>query len=314
MAEITIVTPVLNQVDTIEACIKSVATQNADVEHIVVDGGSTDGTVDKIRDNERLISFWKSEIDSGQSEAINKGLKRATGTYFNWLNADDILTNNALAHVLASAKPNTEIFVGRCTHVAADKSELETGTARIWESLEETLGNYSMAQPSVFYRTEIVRNLGGLDQGLHLCMDMDLWFRYLLKFGQNNIQSTDQILSKFLVNEKSKSSSQKTEMTTEKYGLYRALLENYELPDILRQFLNQFQIPAGITYTPPKHFGPEKLIANFCWHLMVDAYDKRNLAECKKWYPIVNKKGRLSNSEKLAWKTRFATAKALRNG
>ncbi len=313
MAEITIVTPVLNQADTIEACIKSVAAQNVDVEYLVMDGGSSDGTIEIIRDNQHLISFWNSEPDSGQSEAINKGLKRATGTFFNWLNADDILTDNALAHLLASEKPDTDIFVGRCMHITDDKSELETGTARIWESVEQTLGNYSMAQPSVFYKTEIIRNLGGLNQDLHLCMDMDLWFRYLLKFGQNSILTTDKILSKFLVSEKSKSSSQKTEMTIEKYGLYRSLFENYELPDILRSFLHQFQIPASITYNPPKHFDPEKLIANFCWHLMVDAYDKRNLAECQKWYPLVNRKGRLSNSEKLGWKARFATAKALGN-
>lgn len=312
MPEFSIITPVLNQASTIEKCIESVAAQCVDVEHIIIDGGSTDGSVDIIRKHEGKLAFWVSESDRGQSHAINKGLELASGTWFNWLNADDQLTVNALETILKTAKSDTQVVVGKCRHVNLTGETFAEGSARIWDSLEATLGNYSMGQPSVFYRTEIVKQLGGLNESLHLCLDMDLWFRFLLKFGQNRIQTTNVVLSEFLIHEAGKSSSQAENMSAEKYGIYNALLSNFELPEVLSSFLSDYPIPDSVNYKPPSDLDREELLANFSWHLMVEAYKKREMEKCRTYFDIVKDSSRLSKTELLKWQARLASAKILK--
>ncbi|MBI1286897.1 MAG: glycosyltransferase [Flavobacteriales bacterium] len=309
MPEFSIITPVLNQASTIEKCIESVAMQNVDVEHIIIDGGSTDGTVDIIRKHEDKLAFWVSEPDRGQGHAINKGLKRTTGIWFNWLNADDQLTENALQTVLETAKPDTEVVVGKCRHINEKNDTVAEGSARIWDSLAATLGNYSMGQPSVFYRTETVEQLGDLNENLHLCLDMDLWFRFLLKFGQDHIQTTDTVLSEFLVHKGGKSSSQAEQMRAEKYGIYHALLSNFELPEVIAHFLSLHPIPESVSYQPPSGLNAEELLSNFAWHLMVGAYDQNALEVCQLFFDVVKKGSRLSERQKLEWIARIASAK-----
>src|SRR5262245_62632425 len=88
---ITIVTPVRNGVEHLRDCIESVLVQGYDqLEYVIVDGGSTDGTIDLIREYEGRLAFWTSEPDSGQADALNKGFRRATGDLVAWLNADDL--------------------------------------------------------------------------------------------------------------------------------------------------------------------------------------------------------------------------------
>lgn len=312
MPEFSIITPVLNQASTIEKCIESVAAQNVDVEHIIIDGGSTDGTVDIIRKHEDKLAFWVSEPDRGQSHAINKGLERATGTWFNWLNGDDQLIENALQTVLEKVKSNTEVVIGKCRHINQKGETVAEGSARIWESVEATLGNYSMGQPSVFYRTENVKQLDGLNENLHLCLDMDLWFRLLLKFGQGGIQITNVTLSEFLVHENAKSSSQADKMKAEKYGVYHALLSNFELPKVLSEFLSDYPIPDSVSYDLSKCLNQEELLANFSWHLMLDAYQNQETEKCQKYFNFVKNSSRLTKTELLKWQARLASAKILK--
>ncbi len=312
MPEFSIITPVLNQASTIEKCIESVAAQHVNVEHIIIDGGSADGTVDIIRKHEDKLASWVSEPDHGQSHAINKGLEQASGTWFNWLNADDQLTENALETVLKTAKSDTQVVVGKCRHVNLIGETVAEGSARIWDSLEATLGNYSMGQPSVFYRTETVKQLSGLNENLHLCLDMDLWFRFLLKFGQNQIQTTNVVLSEFLIHEAGKSSSQAKKMSTEKYGIYHALLSDFELPEVLTSFLSDYPIPDSVNYEIPAGFNQKELLANFSWHLMVEAYAKREIEKCRAYFEIVKNSSRLSKTELLKWQARLASAKILK--
>ena len=311
MAEFTIVTPVLNQASTIEACIQSVAIQNADVEHIIIDGGSTDGTVDIIKKNEHLLSYWCSAKDLGQSHAINKGLRKATGTFFNWLNADDELTKDALSHILSRAKPTTLAVAGQCKHISEKGEELALGTAKTWDSLEATLGNYSMGQPSLFYRTSSIRELGGLNENLHLCMDMDLWFRFLLKHGQSAVVSSHEVLSQFTVRENSKSTRLAAEMEKEKYATYHALAANLKLPICLTLFFGNYPIPSQLGYQMSAQFNHEIFLANFCWHLMILAYQDEDLELCQAYFDVVKSGNRLSKTETLLWKTRIASSQLL---
>ncbi|MCF8463910.1 MAG: glycosyltransferase [Flavobacteriales bacterium] len=311
MADFSIITPVLNQVSHIERCILSVIEQDCDVQYIIVDGGSTDGTIDIIRKYENRISYWKSEPDSGQSDAINKGLSIATGRFFNWLNADDRLNPNALKTVLKVASEETQVVIGKCEHIDAQGNQIAIGSAQIWDSVEATLGNYSMGQPSVFYRTSVVKEFKGLNPNLHYCMDMDLWFRFLTYYNQDEVAITNQVLSKFLVHQDSKSVGFKEEMNAEKYGIYRALFSQFKLPERLTLFIANFPMPK----VDPKEYmailNQDILVANFCWHLLLDAYEKQEIELAQSLLELVMKGNRLSKTEKLKWKARLASAKLL---
>lgn len=307
MPSFSIVTPVLNQAHFIESCIESVYSQDADVEHIIIDGGSTDGTVEIIQKHQNKLKYWISEKDKGQSDAINKGLQHCEGTFFNWLNADDTLASNSLNTIKTSIESNTSAIVGTCNHINQNGEFLNSGSAQIRETLEETLGNYRMGQPAVFYRTALVKQLGGLNTNLHLCLDMDLWFRFLLKFGQTEIIQLKQHLANFLVHDNSKSSTQPEEMKREKYGIYKALLVETDIPNILDSFLAQFEIPKGVTFELPKDFESRKLVANFCWHLLIATYENKNLPECRQYLNVLKEGNRLSNSEILKWEARLAS-------
>ena len=309
MAEISIITPVLNQVSTIEACIRSVASQNVDVEHIIIDGGSTDGTIDIIRKFEHQITNWKSESDNGQSDAINKGLQRASGTFFSWLNADDTLCEGALEKVLSNASEQSKIVVGKCRHLNANGETLSIGYARIWNSVEATLANYSMGQPAVFYRSSLVKELGGLNQALHLCMDMDLWFRFLLTHGIEQIETVDDVLANFYLRDGSKSVNQESEMSAEKYGIYHALLAPFNLTKILKAFFEGYPIPNSVSYPETKGLNPDVLFSNFAWHLMVRAYESSQTDLARSYFQIVQVGNRLSETEKWMWKARLAKSK-----
>ncbi len=125
---ITIVTPSFNQGEFLEQTILSVINQGyPNLEYIIMDGGSTDNSVEIIKKYEQHLSFWSSEKDDGQVDAINKGLERATGEWFNWLNSDDILLPGALMSLIrtASFKPQAEWIVGTRLLIAADGTPLE---------------------------------------------------------------------------------------------------------------------------------------------------------------------------------------------
>lgn len=304
MPDFSIITPVLNQVSTIEKCIESVASQNVDVEHIIIDGGSTDGTVDIIRKYEDKLALWVSQPDRGQSHAINKGLERASGTWFNWLNGDDQLTENALQTVLETAESNTEVLIGKCRHINQNGETIAEGSARIWESVEATLGNYSMGQPSVFYRTETVRELGGLNENLHYCMDMDLWFRYLIKNGQKYVKQVDDLLSRFLVHTEAK--TQDIESTKlEKLQVYKALFELTELPEVLRSYFDEVPNMKGIYFKPSQRINWPSLHAHFAFDLLLNAYAERDWNKCKALFDIAKKDGRINMKDSVLWQGRL---------
>ena len=289
----------------------SVAEQEADVEHIIIDGGSTDGTVEIIRKHQNKLAHWVSEPDSGQPEAINKGLALANGDFFNWLNADDRLTPNALVEVKRQINENVDVIVGICEHVNQQGDVIAAGSAKVWSSVEATLGNYSMGQPSVFYRTEVMMDLGGLNESLHLCMDMDLWFRFLLKHGQEHVLSMEQTLSKFLVREGSKSEALSTQMRDEKYGIYKALLTSNSGCEQVDEFFNGFEIPKGVYYSI-EHLSKDEILSNFAWHLLVESYQNKTYDKAISLLQTVARGTRLSNSEQLEWKARIASKKLLK--
>lgn len=173
---VSIVTPCLNPGGWIVRCLDSVAAQTyPDVEHVVVDGGSTDGTVELLRD--RGVRFI-SEPDSGQSEAINKGFALASGAYLGWLNADDVLTPGSVSWAVEGFRADGLVgwVYGDCEVRESDgSSKLERPPSRL-HAASFDLGN-RLAGPGMLIARWALDRVGVVDETLQLAMDFDLWLR-----------------------------------------------------------------------------------------------------------------------------------------
>lgn len=189
---VSVVTPSYNQGRFIEETLRSVLLQGyPNLEYIVVDGGSTDESVEVIRRYEPFLAHWESERDRGQSHAINKGLARATGEVLCWLNSDDYLLPGALRAVAEAlfGGEGAAAVVGHCVRVYADGREPHRLSGR-FENLEGLLAfwkGYRMHQPSIFWRREVFERVGYIDESLHLTMDFDYWVRIARHFEFKNI-------------------------------------------------------------------------------------------------------------------------------
>jgi glycosyltransferase involved in cell wall biosynthesis len=193
---ISVVTPSYNQGTFIEETIRSVLLQGyPNLEYIVIDGGSTDQTVDVIRRYEKWLTYWVSESDRGQAHAINKGLERCTGRIFNWINSDDILAPNALATV-ATRFGDHDGVAGAVVNFD------EIGHREIVKNLIKKSSGESFHQPGLWLIRENIAICGGIDESLHFAFDWDLAMRYLATFP--SVCYTDDVLVYFRLHERSK--------------------------------------------------------------------------------------------------------------
>lgn len=174
----SIVTPSFNQGRFLEKTILSVLDQNySNFEHIIVDGGSTDNTIDILRNYPHL--FWISEPDSGQSNAINKGFKMASGDIFAWINSDDYYEKNIFAKVANYflENPNCDFLYGDITYVDQDRKSLFNIVGGNI-NFNNLLRNPDLIrQPSFFWRKEKHSEIGGVDESLDLVMDYDFFLK-----------------------------------------------------------------------------------------------------------------------------------------
>lgn len=175
---ISIVTPTFQHGEFLEEAIRSVLLQGyPNLQYLVVDGGSTDNTIDVLRKYDRWIDYWVSEPDSGQTDALNKGFARCSGDVANWLCSDDLLAPAALRAVawgFADLR-DADAVLGRTQHdhiYDPSKNRLEKPIAgRIallpaWNPI---------SQPSCFFSRKFLDRTPPLDVGLHFCMDLELW-------------------------------------------------------------------------------------------------------------------------------------------
>lgn len=197
LPRISVITPSFNQGGFIEKTICSVLDQAyPNLEYFVVDGGSTDASVDILRKYDRQISWWVSESDRGQSHAINKGFARASGDILCWLNSDDFFEMGAL-HVVARLLANgsgQSVVAGHCVRHRSDGSqpELLRGHADSHWKLLQYWRPYTLHQPSIFWRREVYEKIGPLNEDLDLVMDYDYWLRITRHF---QIHDVDSVLS-----------------------------------------------------------------------------------------------------------------------
>lgn len=182
--KISIVTPSFNQGKYVEQTILSVLNQGyPNLEYIVIDGGSTDGSVEIIEKYSDRITYWVSEKDRGHTHAINKGLAVSSGEILNWLNSDDILLPNALHHVAQAFQEHPEAsFVYGDTHQINSNGEL-LYQVKVTPFNKNTLvyGRIVGTQPSVFFRRRVIEEIGPMDEAYRFCMDIEFWIRAALR-------------------------------------------------------------------------------------------------------------------------------------
>lgn len=203
---ISIITPGYQQVAYLPVCLASVRDQAySSVEHIVVDGGSTDGSKEFIAEHADQLTWWCSEKDRGQSHAINKGLEHATGSVFGWINSDDLLLPGSLKFVgeQFSADPELLILTGR--RLFRDEEGKDTSSPLNDATDRDALFIAPhINQQSTFFRMDAVRAVGGVDEELHYVMDLELWWQLLFTFGPEHVRSVDQVLAVFRLHGESK--------------------------------------------------------------------------------------------------------------
>ena len=180
LPRISIVTPSYNQAPFLEDTLRSVVSQDYPrTEHIVVDGGSTDGSVEIIRRYAPHLRSWVSERDRGQSHAINKGLAQATGDVLTWLNSDDTYLPGALDEVgrFFARHPDVDLVYGDYVYTDAGGRPMRRRHVFDTISYESLLYHDYLGQPAVFFRRSLFDKVGPLDESLHYCMDWDLFLR-----------------------------------------------------------------------------------------------------------------------------------------
>ena len=206
----TIVTPVLNGMPWLPEAVGSVARQREsagfEIEHIVLDGGSTDGSREWLLEHPEMGCDLKFQADHGQTDALSSGFGAAKGELLGWLNADDVLEPGTLEtiHDLFAESPDVVMISGACLFIdpaGGVIGAMATPPSPTLEGLVQTRIN--PPQPSTFFRASAYSQVGGLDRGLNLAMDVDLWIR-LARVGRYLVLP-DRVLARYRIHPQAKS-------------------------------------------------------------------------------------------------------------
>ena len=176
---VSIITPSYNQAKYLESTIQSVLAQEyANLEYIIVDGGSTDESVEIIQKYEDRISWWVSEPDNGQADAINKGFRRAQGAFIAWLNSDDLYLPGAISEAVAAlqADPALGMVFGDAITIDSEGNPLNRLSFGDW-GLPELMRFRIICQPAVFVRQSALEKAGYPDENFHFMLDHHFWLR-----------------------------------------------------------------------------------------------------------------------------------------
>jgi glycosyltransferase involved in cell wall biosynthesis len=178
---VSVVTPSYNQAPFLEEAIRSVLLQDyPDLEYLVIDGGSTDGSVEIIRRYASWLAHWVSEPDRGQSDAVNKGWTRATGDVLAYLNSDDLYPPGAIRAAMRHLRDHPEIGVVYGSYTVIDERGAVLEPLRRPSAWSPTMPMRGLPAHAMFFRREVLMRVGLLDVGLHFAMDADLCARAAL--------------------------------------------------------------------------------------------------------------------------------------
>ncbi len=236
-------TPSFNQGRYLEATILSVLAQDHPaIEYIVVDGGSTDESVEIIRRHADRIDWWVSEKDAGQSDAINKGLRRARGEIVAWLNSDDVYEPGAVSAAVAAfgEHPQAGLIYGDARSIDAAGNQFNLMRARSY-TLVDLLSYSIICQPASFMRRQVLEKVNFLDTSYHLLMDHLLW---ILMAQQAPIHYVPQIWASARYHEQAKNRTRGAAYGREAAVLIQDLAGRQEFKDVIAT--NSRRIQAGV--------------------------------------------------------------------
>ena len=283
---ISLITPSFQQADYLQECIGSVTGDG--VEHIVVDGGSNDGSRDILERNAHRFSWWCSEKDRGQSDAINKGLAHATGDVFSWLNSDDAWLQGTAERVRRAfaADPGLLVYGGLVTHRDA------TGE-RVFDRLNDgadaprLFADPVINQPATFYRMHVVKAIGGVDTALRYVMDVELWWQVLFRYGTVHLRFEPLDLAVFRLHEESKTVTAHRGFLDELASLLHGLCMATGQPDLARVLAIGHDLRDGLRGIPvgTEHRGVVRgMVLHFLlkWHGVVHRREQYRMMKALK--------------------------------
>ena len=185
MTLVSIITPSYNQAKYLEQTIQSVLSQNySHIEYIVMDGGSNDESVEIIKKYQDKLSYWISEKDSGQADAINKGFAKANGDIIAWLNSDDYYLPNTLNQVVKTFEENPEVVLIYGNMLAVDENGKTFNALNYKQlTLEDLLCFQIIGQPAVFFRRSALQKINGLNLTFHFLLDHLFWIQ-IAQYGK----------------------------------------------------------------------------------------------------------------------------------
>lgn len=251
-ASLSIITPSFQQAAFLEECLASVRGQgNVEVEHIVIDGGSSDGSASILATHADGLAWWCSEPDDGQSAAINKGLARATGEVFGWLNSDDLLLPDALGKVSeAFAADPALVAYGGLRHVRRPDGREEAAVLDDPSVPNDLFVRPRINQQSTFFRTEVVRAIGGVEEKLHYAMDYELWLQVLFRHGTAPLRFDPVPLAVFRLHHVAKTSTAPWAFANEIAGVLHGLCMATGNDVLARVMAAGHDLPQGLRPIP----------------------------------------------------------------
>lgn len=229
--KITIITPNYNLGKHLEQTILSVLNQNyPNLEYIIIDGGSTDNSVEIIKKYESQLAFWISEFDNGIYDAIQKGFDKSTGEIMGWLNSDDMLHPNSLFYIaqIFNSFSEVEWIQGRPSFFDENGGIFNVSPIKQWSKYHFLTGNYQwIQQESTFWKRSLWVKTGSyLNLNLELAGDFDLWLRF---FQEADLYSTSVILGGFRHRRNQLSKQRITEYHTEVNALLQKHIKQLSL-------------------------------------------------------------------------------------
>jgi glycosyltransferase involved in cell wall biosynthesis len=246
---LSIVTPSYNQGNFLENAILSVLEQGyKDLEYFVMDGGSTDGSVEIIRKYAKYITYWQSQPDGGQVEAINAGFGKSTGEIFAYLNSDDFLLQGAIQHILELYReyPQAAGWAGGGYSIAQDGYIIQT---RLPQKVgRDDLANWEanwIFQPSCFFSAKAARTVGFLNKNYQNAFDFDFWMRIT---NAGDLIPTQTILAVATVHADTKTQKYLARMFEEVQAIQRAYgYESYA--QATQTFIDQARTQKAVSTT-----------------------------------------------------------------
>ena len=312
--KISIVTPSFNQGKFLEKTIRSVLLQNyPNLEFIIIDGGSSDNSVEILSKYASFLTYWVSEPDKGQSDALNKGIGRCTGEIFNWLNSDDYLAPDAFFFLgNLFREPRVEVVLARYwIHDLHSGRNFIEGT-HLMCNPAKTAAYCRLHQPASYFRFSAFKKLLPLSQDLHFTMDYELWITYLLTQGQTAVVLTEAVAAHFLIHPQSKSGGQNwSRFFGDELGIFYALATHYQLNNVVNFLERQKNWPVLKQYTLKKKLQnlPLAQVKQVCAYFLLRSaelfYGEDKFQEALFWAKSVDSEALTEPDQKLLNKILF---------